>query len=205
MLEFNKEHKKADLSHVDINTGKYKRTGKAIVAGILLSTIILFSGCGKKVSKYSDTDLNRAMISIGNEYIVFDIDGYSKPDDACIKIKLTDGTTVALHPLDVRLYNNKSETMQKVERSVPSINIDDTNSKVEDSTFDRALVSVGDDVMLVEVADYNRRDFSTTTLELTDGTELCIHPMDITLFSSKSTIMSQVQEQVLENNNKKTR
>lgn len=32
MLEFNKEHKKADLSNVDINAGKYKRNGKIMLA-----------------------------------------------------------------------------------------------------------------------------------------------------------------------------
>ena len=53
MLEFNENHKKVDLSHVDTNSGRYKRSGKVILVGILLSTVILFSGCSNKVNKTS--------------------------------------------------------------------------------------------------------------------------------------------------------
>lgn len=205
MLEFNKEHKKADLSHTDIKNGKYKKSGKVMLGGILLSTIILFSGCGKTVSKDSTSDLNRAMISIGNEYVVVDINGYTRWDRSNTELELTDGTTITGHPSDINLYNNKSETMQKVEDSISPIYTDNADYQVENATFDRALVQVGDDVMVLEITGYTRWDDSNTALKLADGTTLTVHPMDLTLFSSKSLVMSQVQEQVLGNNNSKTR
>ena len=205
MLEFNKEHKKADLSHTDIKNGKYKKSGKVMLGGILLSTIILFSGCGKTVSKDSTSDLNRAMISIGNEYVVVDINGYTRWDRSNTALELTDGTTITGHPSDINLYNNKSETMQKVEDSISPIYTDDADYQVENATFDRALVQVGDDVMVLGIIGYTRWDDSNTALKLADGTTLTVHPMDLTLFSSKSLVMNQVQEQVLGNNNSKTR
>jgi len=205
MLEFNEEHKKVDLSHTDIKNGKYKKSGKVMLGGILLSTIILFSGCGKTVSKDSTSDLNRAMISIGNECVVVDINGYARWDRSNTTLELTDGTTIIGHPSDINLYNNKSETMQKVEDSIFPIYTDDADYQVENATLDRAFVQIDDDVMVLEITDYNRWDDSNTELELTDGTPLTVHPVDLTLFSSKSIIMSQVQEQVLGNNNSKTR
>lgn len=204
MLEFNKEHKKADLSNVDINAGKYKRNGKIMLAGILLSTIVLFSGCGK-VNRDSETDLNRAMVSIGDEYVVVDIDGWNILTESNTELKLTDGTTMTGHPSDIKLYNNKSEIMQKVEDSISPIKTDIADSKVEDSTLDRALVLVGDDVMILEITGYTRWSDVDTMLKLADGTKFYVHPMDLILFSSKSSVMSQVQEQVLGNNNSKTR
>lgn len=205
MLEFNENHKKVDLSHVNTNSGRYKRSGKVMLAGILLSTVILFSGCSNKVDKTSSSDLNRAMISIGNEYVVVDVNEYTRWSEANIELKLTDGTTLTGHPSDISLYNNKSETMKKVESSISTISTYDVDNYIEDDKLDRALVQVGDDLIVLEISGYTRWSEANTELKLTDGTSLTVHPMDLTLFSSKSAIMSQVQEQVLDNNNSKTR
>lgn len=67
------------------------------------------------------------------------------------------------------------------------------------------LFKWGDDLIVLEISGYTRWSSSNTELKLTDGTSLTVHPMDLTLFSSKSAIMSQVQEQILGNNNSKTR
>ena len=197
--------KKVDLSHVNPNSGRYKRSGKVMLAGILLSTIILFSGCGKPVSKESTSDLNRAIISIGNEYVIVDINGYTRWSESNTTLKLTDGTQLSVHPSDLRLYNNKSKNMQKVEESISPIYTDNADYQVENATLDRALVQVGDNIMVLEIIGYTRWSESNTALKLTDGTTLAVHPMDLTLFSSKSLVMNQVQEQVLGNNNSKTR
>ena len=205
MLEFNSEHKKADLSYSNIKNGKNKNNGKVMIGGILLSAVILFSGCGKTASKDSTPDLNRAMISIGNKVVVVDIDGYTRCTKSNTELKLTDGTTLAGHPSDINLYNNKSETMKNVESSISPIYINDVDYRIEDDNLDRALVQVGDDLVVLELSGYTRLTESNTELKLTDGTSLNVHPMDLTLFSSKSAIMSQVQEQTLGNDNSKTR
>jgi len=108
MLEFNEKHKKVDLSHVNSNSGRYKRSSKVVLAGILLSTVILFSGCSDKVDKPLSLDLNRAMISIGNECVVVDINGYARWDRSNTTLELTDGTTIIGHPSDINLYNSNN-------------------------------------------------------------------------------------------------
>jgi len=46
MLEFNQEHKVADLSAIKLKTEKARKTGKVIICGIALSSVLLLSGCG---------------------------------------------------------------------------------------------------------------------------------------------------------------
>lgn len=118
MLEFNENHKKVDLSHVDTNSGRYKRSGKVILAGILLSTVILFSGCSNKVNKTSSSDLNRAMISIGNEYVVVDVNEYTRWSSSNTELKLTDGTSLTVHPMDLTLFSSKSAIMSQVQEQI---------------------------------------------------------------------------------------
>lgn len=115
MLEFNAKHQKADLTRSDMKNGKYKKRGKVMLGGILLSTVILFSGCGKTVSKDSTPDLNRAMISIGNEYVVVDINEYTRWSDSNTELKLTDGTSLTVHPMDLTLFSSKSAIMSQVQ------------------------------------------------------------------------------------------
>jgi len=193
------------IYHMNSNSGRYKRSSKVVLAGILLSTVILFSGCSDKVDKPLSLDLNRAMISIGNEYVVVDINGYTRWSEANIELKLTDGTKLTAHPSDISLYNNKSETMKEVESSISPIYTNAVDHYIEDNKLDRALVQVGNDLILLEINGYIKWSEGNTELKLTDGTSLTVHPMYLTLFSSKSVIMSQVYEQVLENNSGKSR
>ncbi len=45
MLEFNQEHKAADLSAIKSKTEKVKNAGKVMLCGITLSAVLLLSGC----------------------------------------------------------------------------------------------------------------------------------------------------------------
>lgn len=45
MLEFNQEHVGADLSQIKSKTSKAKNAGKVMLAGAVLSSVILLSGC----------------------------------------------------------------------------------------------------------------------------------------------------------------
>jgi hypothetical protein len=94
--------------------------------------------------------------------------------------------------------------MQNVESSISPIYINDADYHIEDDNLDRALVQIGDDLVVLELSGYTRWTHTNTELKLTDGTSLYVHPMDLTLFSSKSAIMSQAQEQILDNDNSKT-
>jgi|GEM_PF-6395231 len=45
MLEFNQEHKSADLSAIKSKTNRAKTAGKVMLCGIALSAVLLLSGC----------------------------------------------------------------------------------------------------------------------------------------------------------------
>lgn len=85
MLEFNQEHKVADLSAIKSKTDKSKKTGKVMLGGIMLSAVLLLSGCGNEVtSTNQQTDVVQPIISStaiimenGNAMIV-DLESYDK-------------------------------------------------------------------------------------------------------------------------------
>ena len=45
MLEFNQEHKAADLSAIKSKTKKVEKAGKVMLCGITLSAVLILSGC----------------------------------------------------------------------------------------------------------------------------------------------------------------
>ena len=50
MLEFNQEHKVADLTAIKSKTEKARKSGKVMLAGVLLSAVLLLSGCTSQVT-----------------------------------------------------------------------------------------------------------------------------------------------------------
>ena len=205
MLEFNNEHKKVDLSQIDMKNGKYKKSGKIMLGGILLSAVVFFSGCGLIADKDSTTNLDRAMIYIDDECVAFDIDDYTRWSGSNTELELTDGTTLHVHPSELSLYNKKSESMRNIEESISPIYISDVDEHIGNDVIDRAFVKVNNVQTVLEIIDYTRWSDSSIELKLVDGSTLALHPMDVMLFSSKSPVMSQIQDEVLDNNNKKTR
>ena len=187
------------------NLNIYKRA----LALVAASSLVLMSGCSTKVDKNSNTDLNRAMISIGNECVAFDILEYQRWTDSHIELTLEDGTKISVHPSDLQLYNNNSEKMRKLEESISTIDIYDSYNSTEHSDYDKAFVQIGDNLVVLEISKYeiwkDSRYDSNTVLTLVDGTTMAIHPMDLILFNSNSLIMNQVEEQTLNNENTKTR
>ena len=65
MLEFNQEHKAADLSAIKSKTEKVKNAGKVMLCGVTLSAVLLLSGCGS-----SNTITNGNMQSNAVEPII---------------------------------------------------------------------------------------------------------------------------------------
>lgn len=191
------------IKNFKINQKAASKLAACVLVGTLVATTL--TGCGTKVDRDLNTDKNRAMVSIGNEYFVVDIDGYTRWTDSNTELKLTDGTLLSVHPSDLQLYNGQSEVMQNVENSVSAVQIYNSDYQVNEGGYDRAFVQVGDSIIVVEISGFTRWTDSNTELKLTDGTSLNVHPMDLSLFNSKSSIMDQVQEQTLNNDNSKTR
>lgn len=85
MLEFNQEHKVADLSAIKSKTEKAKKTGKAMLCGIMLSAVLLLSGCGNEVTNTNQqTDVvqpitsSTAIIMENGNAMIVDLQSYDK-------------------------------------------------------------------------------------------------------------------------------
>lgn len=85
MLEFNQEHKVADLSAIKSKTEKAKKTGKVMLCGIMLSAVLLLSGCGNEVtSTNQQTDVvqpitsSTAIIMENGNAMIVDLQSYDK-------------------------------------------------------------------------------------------------------------------------------
>ena len=85
MLEFNQEHKVADLSAIKSKTEKAKKTGKVMLCGIMLSAVLLLSGCGNEVTNTNQqTDVvqpitsSTAIIMENGNAMIVDLQSYDK-------------------------------------------------------------------------------------------------------------------------------
>ena len=94
MLEFNEKHKIADISSVKKRTSL--NTGKAIVCGILISSMILFSGCGaSEVNAEYNPDVEGTIILLNdNSAVVMDYvdQNYGKNSARASTYEAVDGT-----------------------------------------------------------------------------------------------------------------
>ena len=85
MLEFNQEHEVADLSAIKSKTEKAKKTGKVMLCGIMLSAVLLLSGCGNEVTNTNQqTDVvqpitsSTAIIMENGNAMIVDLQSYDK-------------------------------------------------------------------------------------------------------------------------------
>lgn len=119
MLEFDQGHKVADLSAIKFKTEKTKKIGKVRLCGIMLSGVLLLSGCGRNVTNINQqtdvTQQNTSSTAIimenGNAMIVDVIQIYSFRTYSVDHLKFNDSkisyvlTTVSGDELIVD-YNN---------------------------------------------------------------------------------------------------
>jgi len=82
MLEFNHEHKVADLSAIKSKTEKARKTGKVMLGGIMLSAVLLLSGCGTEdTNTTQQTDViqpSTAIIMENGNAMIVDLISYMK-------------------------------------------------------------------------------------------------------------------------------
>lgn len=88
MLEFNQEHKVADLSAIKSKTEKARKTGKVMLCGITLSAVLLLSGCGNEVTNTNQqtdvvqpTTSSTAIIMENGNALIVDLQSYEKYTD----------------------------------------------------------------------------------------------------------------------------
>lgn len=85
MLEFNQEHKVADLSAIKSKTEKARKTGKVMLCGIMLSAVLLLSGCGNEVTNTNQQidvvqpiTSSTAIIMENENALIVDLQSYDK-------------------------------------------------------------------------------------------------------------------------------
>lgn len=82
MLEFNQDHKGADLSTIESKIKKAKFAGKVLFCGVMISSVLLFKGCDNKaVSDKQNTNeinMSTAIIMENGNALVVDLKSYQK-------------------------------------------------------------------------------------------------------------------------------
>ena len=85
MLEFNQEHKAADLSAIKSKTEKVKNAGKVMLCGITLSAVLLLSGCSNsntntdvQSNAVEPTITSSAIIMENGNAMIVDLQSYQK-------------------------------------------------------------------------------------------------------------------------------
>lgn len=122
MLEFNDKHKIADISSVKKRTSL--NTGKALVCGILISSMILFSGCGaSEVNEEYNPEVEGTVILLNDDSaVVMDYveQYYGKTSARENKFEAVDGTkySVATENSMICTGENHHEKAEEMARSL---------------------------------------------------------------------------------------
>ena len=69
MLEFNEQHKSADLSTIKHKLDRAKQIGKVMICGIMISSTLLLSGCGRinqQSVEVTEPEITQTVIVIEN-------------------------------------------------------------------------------------------------------------------------------------------
>ena len=82
MLEFNQEHKVADLSTIKSKTERIKNVGKVMICGIALSSVLLLSGCNSSETQKEVVDnltpVATAIIITNDNALLVDVSFYDR-------------------------------------------------------------------------------------------------------------------------------
>lgn len=120
MLEFNLEHKVADMSMIKAKTEKVRKTGKVVLCGVMLSAVLLLSGCDKGTyTAYHSQQATAIIMENGNAMIV-DLSSYCKyyygGDERTFVLETTSGDTLLVDTYCVKFVegygsHEKAETI----------------------------------------------------------------------------------------------
>lgn len=123
MLEFNEQHKSADLSPIKSKLDKAKHIGKATVCGILIASTLLFSGCGTidKSRVYSDVTETAIVLHDDTAMIIDLADHYSYGSTAQnVTLKTTTGEEIIISVENVHIVEseNSREIAEKMAKNL---------------------------------------------------------------------------------------
>lgn len=140
MLEFNQEHKAADLSAIKLKTNKVKNAGKVRICGIALSAVLLLSGCTKSATNNEQSIVNEP--SITSTAIIME-------NGNAMIVDITDVRSLKVLSEDRKMFDNSERTYVLITASGDEIVVDYESLKLikgEDShekaeTIAQSLIS----------------------------------------------------------------
>lgn len=112
MLNFNKEHSVADLSSIKPKMNKAKNTGKTLLAGIALSSMLLLSGCGNYDMFDTKYTFNKAIIFGENCATIIEIESWRDYEDGeQIQLETKDGAYILTSSFDTKLIDDRNSAI----------------------------------------------------------------------------------------------
>lgn len=110
MLEFNEQHKSADLSPIKPKLDKAKKVGKATICGILIASTLLFSGCGMidKSRVYSDVTETAIVLHDETAMIVDIEDHFAYSNGQNIKLQTSTGEDIIISAKNVHIVEDEN-------------------------------------------------------------------------------------------------
>lgn len=155
MLEFNQEHKAADLSAIESKTKKVKYAGKVMLCGITLSAVLILSGCSNSNTNtdvqsnpveptitssdaVEPTITSTAIIMENGNAMIVDLQSYQKYIDERDSMDLVSLATVADDRTWI-LYTSTGDKILVDFDSVKFIEGEDSHEKAE--TIAQSLIS----------------------------------------------------------------
>jgi len=129
MLDFNEKHKVADLSAIK---HKFIKTGKVIVSGILISSVMMLSGCGlttRYPEQIEQTDKNviaTAVIINDKQAVIADLIDFDKDysyGQEIAKIQTTNGDVMIVGNENIYIVTgeNTHESAEKLAASLTGL------------------------------------------------------------------------------------
>jgi len=126
MLEFNEQHKSADLSTIKPKLDRAKQIGKVAICGIMISATLLLSGCGKinqqsvEITKPEKTET--AIVMENGNALIIDVDYYTIDSGGAPRIYLitTSGEKLLVDMENVHIIEdeNSREIAEKYAESL---------------------------------------------------------------------------------------
>lgn len=110
MLEFNEQHKYADLSSVKPKLDRAKHIGKVAILGIMISSTLLLSGCNYTMfdTKYT---FNKAIILSEDCASIIEIKKWKDYDGEQLQIQTKDGAIILTSSKDTKLIDDRNSNI----------------------------------------------------------------------------------------------
>ena len=138
MLEFNKEHVGADLSQIKPKISRAQNTGKAVLAGIIISSILLLSGCGNYNMVDTKFTFNKAIIFGEDCATIIVIEKWTDYDGEQLQIQTKDGAYILTSSYDTKLIDDRKSDIS-AEDLIRSIKGEDVQINYLDDAATKVL------------------------------------------------------------------